>query len=168
MARLPITSLPKKPGWIGDFQAFIMRGNVVDLAVGIIIGAAFTGIVQSLVKDVFNPIIGLLTGGVDFSDLFVTIKGQHTPSLAAAKAAGAVTINYGLFINAVIQFVIVAFVVFWLVRAMSRVVRKAQEAPAAPLPSEILLTEIRDILRDRTAQSAVGAATAARPVSPIT
>jgi len=149
MARLPITSLPKTPGWVGDFQAFIMRGNVVDLAVGIIIGAAFTGIVQSLVKDVFNPLIGLLTGGVDFSDLFVTIKGPHTTSLAAAKAAGAVTINYGLFVNAVIQFVIVAFVVFWLVRAMSRFVRKAEEGPAAPLPTEILLTEIRDLLRER-------------------
>ena len=140
MARLPITSLPKTPGWVGDFQAFIMRGNVVDLAVGIIIGAAFTGIVQSLVKDVFNPLIGLLTGGVDFSDLFVTIKGQHATTLAAAKAAGAVTINYGLFVNAVIQFVIVAFVVFWLVRAMSRFVRKAEEGPAAPLPTEILVS----------------------------
>jgi large conductance mechanosensitive channel len=138
--------LPKKPGWLGDFQAFIMRGNVVDLAVGIIIGAAFTTIVQSLVKDVFNPVIGLLTGGVDFSDLFVTIKGQHAPTLAAAKAAGAVTINYGLFLNAVFQFVIVAFVVFWLVRSMSRFVSKAEEAPAAPTKSEILLTEIRDLL----------------------
>jgi large conductance mechanosensitive channel len=138
--------LPKKPGWIGDFQAFIMRGNVVDLAVGIIIGAAFTSIVQSLVKDVFNPVIGLLTGGVDFSDLFVTIKGPHAASLAAAKAAGAVTINYGLFLNAVIQFLIVAFVVFWLVRAMSRFVSKAEEAPTAPTASEVLLTEIRDLL----------------------
>jgi len=144
-----LPSLPRKPGWIADFQAFIMRGNVVDLAVGIIIGAAFTGIVQSLVKDVLNPVIGLLTGGVDFSELFVTIKGQHAATLEAAKQAGAVTINYGLFINAVIQFVIVAFVVFWLVRLMSRFVRKAEAAPAAPLPSEILLTEIRDILKQR-------------------
>ena len=103
--------LLRRPGWIGDFQAFIIRGNVVDLAVGIIIGAAFTGIVQSLVKDVFNPVIGLLTGGVDFSDRFLTIKGPVAPTIAAAKAAGAVTVNYGLFINAVIQFVIVAFVV---------------------------------------------------------
>jgi len=146
--------LPKKPGWIGDFQAFIMRGNVVDLAVGIIIGAAFTTIVQSLVKDVFNPVIGLLTGGVDFSDLFVTIKGPHTASLAAAKAAGAITINYGLFLNAVIQFLIVAFVVFWLVRAMSRFVSKAEEAPTAPTASEVLLAEIRDLLAQQSAPAA--------------
>jgi large conductance mechanosensitive channel len=149
MARLPLNALaalPRRPGWLGEFQAFIMRGNVVDLAVGIIIGAAFTGIVQSLVKDVLNPVIGLLTGGVDFSDLFVTIKGPATASLAAAKAAGAVTINYGLFVNAVIQFLIVAFVVFWLVRAMSRFMRKAEEAPAAPSATEILLTDIRDLL----------------------
>ncbi len=142
----------QKPGWIGDFQAFIMRGNVVDLAVGIIIGAAFTSIVQSLVKDVFNPVIGLLTGGVDFSDLFVTIKGPAEPSLAAAKQAGAVTINYGLFLNAVIQFLIVAFVVFWLVRAMQRFMRKQEEAPAEPPPpsqSEVLLAEIRDLLKSQ-------------------
>jgi large conductance mechanosensitive channel len=142
-------SLAKKPGWVADFQAFIMRGNVVDLAVGIIIGAAFTGIVQSLVKDVFNPVIGLLTGGVDFSDLFVTIKGPSAATLEAAKKAGAVTINYGLFINAVIQFVIVAFVVFWLVRAMSRFIRKAEEAPAGPTPSEALLAEILETLKQR-------------------
>jgi large conductance mechanosensitive channel len=141
--------LLRKPGWIGDFQAFIMRGNVVDLAVGIIIGAAFTGIVQSLVKDVFNPVIGLLTGGVDFSDLFVTIKGPKTATIAAAKAAGAVTINYGLFLNAVIQFLIVAFVVFWLVRTLQRFMRKQEEAPSVPPASETLLAEIRDILRDR-------------------
>ena len=157
--------LPKKPGWIGDFQAFIMRGNVVDLAVGIIIGAAFTTIVQSLVKDVFNPVIGLLTGGVDFSELFLTIKGEHAASLAAAKAAGAVTINYGLFLNAVIQFVIVAFVVFWLVRAMSRFVSKAEEAPTAPTATEVLLTEIRDLLAHPARASAPEAA-AARPLPP--
>jgi large conductance mechanosensitive channel len=158
MVNIPMSRLPKKPGWLGEFQAFIMRGNVVDLAVGIIIGAAFTGIVQSLVKDVFNPIIGLLTGGVDFSDRFLTIKGPATASIAAAKAAGAVTVNYGLFVNAVIQFLIVAFVVFWLVRAMSRFVRKAEESPTAPLPTEILLTEIRDLLQQ---QSQAGARIAA-------
>ena len=141
--------LLRKPGWIGDFQAFIMRGNVVDLAVGIIIGAAFTGIVQSLVKDVFNPVIGLLTGGVDFSDRFVTIRGPATNSLAAAKAAGAVTINYGLFINAVIQFLIVAFVVFWLVRTLQRFMRQQEASPTVPPASEILLAEIRDLLKAR-------------------
>jgi large conductance mechanosensitive channel len=137
----------RKPGWIGDFQSFIMRGNVVDLAVGIIIGAAFTGIVQSLVKDVFNPVIGILTGGVDFSDRFFTIKGPVETTLDAAKKAGAVTINYGLFLNAVIQFLIVAFVVFWLVRTLQRFMRKQEEAPAAPPRSELLLEEIRDLLK---------------------
>ncbi len=137
----------RKPGWLGDFQSFIMRGNVVDLAVGIIIGAAFTGIVQSLVKDVFNPVIGLLTGGVDFSDRFFTIKGPVETTLDAAKKAGAVTINYGLFLNAVIQFLIVAFVVFWVVRTLQRFMRKQEEAPAAPPRSELLLEEIRDVLK---------------------
>ena len=141
--------LLRKPGWIADFQAFIMRGNVVDLAVGIIIGAAFTGIVQSLVKDVFNPVIGLLTGGVDFSDRFFTIKGPSAPTIAAAKAAGAVTVNYGLFINAVIQFLIVAFVVFWLVRTLQRFMRKQEDAPTVPPASEMLLAEIRDLLKAR-------------------
>jgi large conductance mechanosensitive channel len=145
------SALLRKPGWIGDFQAFIMRGNVVDLAVGIIIGAAFTGIVQSLVKDVFNPVIGLLTGGVDFSDRFVTIRGPVEPTIAAAKAAGAVTVNYGLFLNAVIQFLIVAFVVFWLVRAMQRFMRKQEEEPAPPAASELLLAEIRDLLKRQVA-----------------
>ena len=146
---LPIKSLPKTPGWLADFQAFIMRGNVVDLAVGIIIGAAFTTIVQSLVKDVFNPIIGLLTGGVDFSDLFFTIKGTPAPTLEAARKAGAVTINYGLFLNAVFQFLIVAFVVFWLVKVMTRFTRKAEAAPVPPTATETLLTEIRDLLRQK-------------------
>jgi large conductance mechanosensitive channel len=146
---IAVTGLAKKPGWLADFQAFIMRGNVVDLAVGIIIGAAFTSIVQSLVKDVFNPVIGLATGGVDFSDLFVTIKGPTTATLEAAKKAGAVTINYGLFLNAVIQFLIVAFVVFWLVRGMQKMMRKKEEAPADPVgptTTEQLLMEIRDLL----------------------
>ncbi len=136
----------RRPGWISDFQAFIMRGNVVDLAVGIVIGAAFTGIVQSLVKDIFNPIIGLVLGGVDFSDRFVTIKGPATASIAAAKAAGAVTVNYGLFVNAVIQFLIIGFVVFWLVRTMQRFMRKQEVAPTVLPNSELLLAEIRDLL----------------------
>jgi len=143
------TRLLRKPGWIGDFQAFIMRGNVVDLAVGIIIGTAFTGIVQSLVKNIFNPIIGLATGGVDFSDRFVTIKGPAAVTIAAAKAAGAVTLNYGLFINAVIQFLIVAFVVFWLVRTLQGFMRKQEDAPTVPPNSELLLSEIRDLLKAR-------------------
>ena len=139
----------RKPGWIADFQSFIMRGNVVDLAVGIIIGAAFTGIVQSLVKDVFNPVIGILTGGVDFSNRFLTIRGPVAPTIDAAKAAGAVTINYGLFLNAVIQFLIVAFVVFWLVRTLQRFMRKQEVAAPGPTTSEVLLAEIRDLLATR-------------------
>src|SRR6201985_1840960 len=110
------TNLGKlKPSWVDEFRAFIMRGNVVDLAVGIIIGAAFTGIVNSLVKDVFTPIIGLLIGGIDFSHIFAPLKGPHLPTLDAAQRAGAVTINVGLFLNAVIQFLIVGLVIFWVV-----------------------------------------------------
>jgi large conductance mechanosensitive channel len=118
-----------------DFRAFIMRGNVVDLAVGVIIGAAFGSIVKSLVDDVLMPVLGLATGGIDFSNMFVLLKaGAKAPapyaSLGEAKAAGAVTLNYGVFINAVIAFVIVAFCVFLLVRAVARLHRAPP--PAAP------------------------------------
>ncbi len=137
-----------------EFREFAMRGNVVDMAVGIIIGAAFGTIVKSLVDDVIMPPIGLLLGNVDFSDLFIVLKdgAQAGPyaALAAAKEAGAVTLNYGVFINAVISFVIVAFAVFMLIRAMNNLKRKEEEQPAAPPePSaqEKLLSEIRDILK---------------------
>jgi large conductance mechanosensitive channel len=134
------------PDWIAEFKAFIMRGNVVDLAVGIIIGAAFTSIVSSLVKDIFTPVIGLLVGGIDFTNIFVTLKGPSAPTLDAAQKAGAVTLNVGLFLNAVIQFVIVAFAIFWVVKALSRFQRREEAAPAPPPRSEILLAEIRDAL----------------------
>ncbi|GBQ97645.1 large-conductance mechanosensitive channel [Acetobacter nitrogenifigens DSM 23921 = NBRC 105050] len=137
------------PGWLGEFKAFIMRGNVVDLAVGVIIGAAFTAIVNSLVKDIFNPVIGLAIGGIDFSNLFWTIKGPVEPTLAEAQKAGAVTLNYGLFANAVIQFLIVALVIFWLVRILTKMHVREDEAPAAPpapTKSEVLLEDIRDLL----------------------
>ena len=129
-----------------EFRDFAVRGNAVDLAVGIILGAAFTTIVNSLVNDVVMPPIGLLLGGVDFSDFFITIKGGSYPTVAAAKAAGAVTINYGLFINALIKFVIVAFAVFLLVKQINRL--KLNIAPDAPAASktEVLLEEIRDLL----------------------
>jgi large conductance mechanosensitive channel len=143
----------RKPRWLEEFQAFIMRGNVVDLAVGIIIGVAFTAIVTSLVKDIFTPVIGLLIGGIDFSNIFITLKGQSQPTLEAAKAAGAVTLNIGVFLNAVIQFLIVAFAVFWMVRALSAMQRKQPDdtsAPMPPPPQEVLLTEIRDLLAHRT------------------
>ncbi len=146
---------PKPPTWVGDFKAFIMRGNVVDLAVGIIIGAAFTGVVGSLVKDVINPLIGLLTGGVDFSNVFVALNGQHYATLEEAKKAAAPTVNIGLFLNAIIQFVIVSFSVFWLVRVLTHLkVREdaAPAAPPAPSKSEVLLEEIRDLLKARSEQ----------------
>src|ERR1700719_2886562 len=97
----------RRPAWIDEFRAFIMRGNVVDLAVGIIIGVAFTAVVNSLVKDIFTPLIGLLVGGIDFTNLFVTLSGPSQPTLADAQKAGAVTLNIGVFLNAVIQFLIV-------------------------------------------------------------
>lgn len=141
--RLPI----RKPGWLDDFKAFIMRGNVVDLAVGVVIGAAFTGIVGSLVKDIITPLIGLLTGGVDFSNHFIILKGTAAATLADAQKAGDVTINYGVFLNAVINFLIVAAAIFWMVRLLEKI-HKAP-APAAPKPTatETLLTEIRDLLQ---------------------
>ncbi len=140
-----------RPGWIDEFRAFIMRGNVVDLAVGIIIGVAFTGVVNSLVKDIFTPVIGLLVGGIDFTNIFVTLKGPHAATLADAQKAGAVTLNIGVFINTVIQFVIVAFAVFWLVKVLSRLYRRPEAAPPPPPRSEALLEEIRDILAARRA-----------------
>ncbi|MEJ0016587.1 MAG: large conductance mechanosensitive channel protein MscL [Acetobacteraceae bacterium] len=139
----------KPPSWLTEFRAFIMRGSVVDLAVGIIIGAAFTGVVNSLVKDVFNPILGLVVGGIDFSNLFVALNGQHFNSLAEAQQAGAPTLNVGLFINAIINFIIVGFAIFWVVKGLTRL-HLREDAKAGPSKTEQLLTEIRDILHDRT------------------
>jgi len=131
-----------------EFKEFIQRGSMIDLAVGIVIGAAFTAIVNSLVKDIIMPPIGLLLGGVDFSDLFLLLK-QGTPpgpypSLVDAQAAGAVTINYGLFINAIITFLIVAFAVFMLVKAVNRLKRKEEAKPVEPTTKEcpVCFTEI--------------------------
>ncbi|HET9298942.1 MAG TPA: large conductance mechanosensitive channel protein MscL [Candidatus Polarisedimenticolaceae bacterium] len=115
-----------------EFKEFAMRGNVIDLAVGVIIGAAFGTIVKSLVDDVLMPPIGLLVGGLDFSNLFVSLSGQHYPSLAAAKAAGAATINYGVFLNNLLNFLIVAFAVFLLVRQINRLKRETPVPPPAP------------------------------------
>ncbi len=140
-----------------EFREFAIRGHVVDMAVGLVIGAAFGAIVTSLVSDVIMPPIGLLLGGVDFSNLFVVLKeGAKGPgpyaSLAEAKAAAAVTVNIGVFINAVISFVIVAFAVFMVVKAVNTARREPAPAPAtppAPTPTEQLLAEIRDLLRTR-------------------
>ena len=137
-----------------EFREFAVRGNVVDMAVGIIIGAAFGKIVDSLVKDVIMPPIGLLLGKVDFANLFVVLKqgAQAGPYLRVegAQKAGAVTFNYGVFVNTVISFVIVAFAVFLLVRAINEMRRKEEQKPAEPAatPEEItLLREIRDAVR---------------------
>ena len=136
-----------------EFREFTLRGNVLDLAIGIIIGAAFTAIVSSLVDDIVMPPVGLATGGVDFSQLFVVLKGDGTyNTVQQAKDAGAVTWNIGFFINAVIKFVIVAFAVFLLVKAINMVVRKKEAAPPPPaVPPEdvVLLREIRDLLARR-------------------
>lgn len=113
-----------------EFKEFAMRGNVIDLAVGVIIGAAFGKIVSSLVQDVIMPPIGLVLKGVDFSNLFITLKGPHLDHLAEAQKAGAVTVNYGVFLNNVIDFLIVAFCVFLLVQQVNRWTKKPQ--PAAP------------------------------------
>lgn len=132
-----------------EFKEFAMRGNVVDMAVGIIIGAAFTSIVKSLVGDIIMPIVGLITGGVDFSNVFITLKGGSFETLQAAQEAGAVTLNIGVFINALISFVIVAFALFLLIKGMNQMKRRQEEAPAEapPPPREVqLLEEIRDAL----------------------
>ena len=114
-----------------EFKEFAMRGNVIDMAVGIIIGAAFGKIVTSLVNDILMPPIGLLLGQVDFSNLFIDLSGQSHASLAEARAAGAATVNYGLFINTLLDFTIVAFAIFLLIRQINRMKRPA-EAPQAP------------------------------------
>jgi large conductance mechanosensitive channel len=113
-----------------EFKEFAMRGNVLDMAIGIIIGAAFGRIVTSMVNDIIMPPIGLILGKVDFNSLYLPLDGKHYPSLAAAKAAGAATINYGSFINTVIDFVIVAFVIFLLVRQVNRLMPAAPAAPS--------------------------------------
>jgi large conductance mechanosensitive channel len=138
-----------------EFREFAIKGNVVDLAVGVIIGGAFGTIVTSLVNDVIMPPIGLLLGGMDFKDFFVVLHegAKAAPpyeSLVAAKAAGAVTLNYGLFLNAIINFLIVAWAIFLLVRAINRLRRQEAAAPAPPPAQEVLLTEIRDLLKART------------------
>ncbi|HLI09967.1 MAG TPA: large conductance mechanosensitive channel protein MscL [Alphaproteobacteria bacterium] len=132
-----------------EFKEFAMRGNVVDLAIGVIIGAAFGRIVSSLVNDIIMPPIGLLLGNLDFSSLFLNLSSTHYPTLAAAKQAGAPTINYGIFINSVIDFVIVAFVIFIVMQQVNRLFKVQPPPPAPPSKSETLLTEIRDILKEK-------------------
>jgi large conductance mechanosensitive channel len=136
-----------------EFKEFAMKGNVLDMAIGVIIGGAFGKIVSSMVSDVLMPPIGLLMGKVDFSSLFIDLSRTSPASLAAAKAAGAPTINYGVFLQSVFDFIIVAFVIFMLVKQVNRFKKEAPAAPPPPPPApsneEKLLAEIRDLLKHR-------------------
>lgn len=133
-----------------EFQKFIARGSVFDLAVGIVIGAAFTAIVNSFVNDLLMPILGIFTGGLDFTNLFIALDGGNYATLAEAMDAGAATINYGLFINAIINFVIVAFALFLIVREVNKMHEKEAPAPPpGPSAEEKLLMEIRDLLAEK-------------------
>ncbi len=137
---------------LDEFKKFAMRGNVVDMAVGIIIGGAFGKIISSFVGDVIMPPIGMLMGNVDFSQLFINLSDTSYATLAAAKEAGAPTINYGVFMNTVLDFLIVAFAIFMVIRGMNKLKKKEEEKPAEPAkPSEEvqLLTDIRDALKNR-------------------
>jgi large conductance mechanosensitive channel len=133
-------------GMLKEFKAFAMRGNVVDMAVGIVIGVAFGNIVSSFVADIVMPPLGMILGGVDFADMAITLK-------AATGDTAAVTLNYGLFIQTVVDFVIIAFAIFMVIKGMNSMKRKEEEAvpaaPAAPSKEELLLTEIRDVLKQK-------------------
>ena len=132
-----------------EFKEFATRGNVLDLAVGFIMGAAFTAIVSSLVDDVLMPSLGLLLGGLDFSNFYLNLSDATYDSLAAAREAGAPVIAYGLFINAVIKFLLVALALFLLIKQFNRFRKKEAAAPPAPPAEEALLREIRDLLKQR-------------------
>ena len=136
-----------------EFKEFAMKGNVLDMAIGVIIGGAFGKIVSSMVSDVLMPPIGLLMGKVDFSSLFIDLSQTSPPSLAAAKAAGAPTLNYGVFLQSVFDFLIIAFVIFMLVKQVNRFKQQAPPpalpAPPEPTNEEKLLAEIRDLLKGR-------------------
>lgn len=136
-----------------EFKEFAMKGNVLDMAIGVIIGGAFGKIVSSMVSDVLMPPIGLLMGKVDFSSLFIDLSQTSPPSLAAAKAAGAPTLNYGVFLQSVFDFLIIAFVIFMLVKQVNRFKQQAPPpappAPPEPTNEEKLLAEIRDLLKER-------------------
>lgn len=141
-------------GFIKEFRDFAVRGNVMDMAVGVILGGAFGKIVSSMVNDIMMPVLGQLTSGIDFKDKFIQLSQRETlvDTLAQAKEKGIAVLSYGTFINETITFTIVAFAVFLLVKGMNRLKRQAEAAPAAPAapsPQEVLLAEIRDELRKR-------------------
>jgi large conductance mechanosensitive channel len=134
-----------------EFREFAMKGNVLDMAIGIIIGAAFGRIVSSFVADLMMPPLGLVMGKVDFTNWFFSLSGGDFATLKAAKDAGAVTLNYGAFLNAVIDFIIVAFAIFLLVKQVNRLKKETPPPPAETPRQEVLLAEIRDLLARRTA-----------------
>lgn len=137
---------------ITEFKEFISKGNVLDLAVGVIIGAAFGKIVSSLTDDIIMPVLGVFTKGIDFKDLFFTLDGKHYATLDEAKKAGAAAVAYGSFINNVLYFLIIAFIIFWIVKLANRFKQPApvvEVAEPAPSKEEVLLTQIRDALRAR-------------------
>lgn len=138
----------REPAWLREFKTFVMRGSVVDLAVGLVIGAAFTTIVTSFVEDLINPMIGLAIGGVDFSNVFVVLSGERRASLAATRDGGAAVLAIGSFVNTIIKFLIVSFAIFWVVKALSKL-RLDEIGKVVPpaTPSEKLLAEIRDELK---------------------
>ena len=145
--------MPRKT--IDEFKKFIARGNVIDLAVGIVIGAAFTAIVQSLVKDVVNPLLGVVTGNLDFSNYFLALNGQAYETLAQAREAGAPVLAWGSFVTAIINFMIIAWAVFLLIKAVNKIEDLVDgdedvgvEAKSKPLSVEDLLTQIRDEIRE--------------------
>jgi large conductance mechanosensitive channel len=135
---------------IKEFREFVERGNVIELAVAFVMGVAFNAIIKSFVADIIMPLVGLVTGGVDFVNRFIVLGAGEFATLAEAQEAGAATLNYGVFINAIIEFVIIAFVLFMIVRTYNRMQKKEEEAPAAPAEpprQEVLLEEIRDALK---------------------
>ena len=139
-------------GMISEFKEFAMKGNLVDLAVGFILGGAFGTMVSSLVDDIFMPVIGKITGGIDFSNMFVNLGDGDFATLAAAEEAGAPIIRYGQFINSIISFLIVALVLFFIIKAMNKAMKAKEEEPAAPPANEVLLAEIRDLLARQNAK----------------
>ncbi|OGX81607.1 large-conductance mechanosensitive channel protein [Hymenobacter lapidarius] len=136
-------------GFVSEFKEFISKGNVLDLAVGVIIGAAFGKVVTSLTDDILMPILSLFTGGVDFQNMFVTLDGKSYITLEEARKAGSAALTYGNFINAIIYFLIIAFAIFWVVKAANSIKKKPVEVSAVPAPTadQQLLMEIRDSLR---------------------
>jgi len=138
-------------GFIKEFKEFALKGNVVDMAVGVIIGGAFGKIVSSLVDDIIMPLVGKVTGGTDFTNLMVSLDGSNYKTLAAAKEAGAAVFAYGNFIQTTIDFLIVALCIFLAIKGMNKLLKKKEEepAPAEPTAEEKLLTEIRDLLKDK-------------------